>query len=128
MRSGFTKRPTEMSLTAPIACVLLTISFAAAAGTQEIPKNPADSTAPPAATVADTGRAQELDPVAVRATARARYVQGLNRSGMKSPVLLRDVPQSVSVVSSQMIRDGGMQSLADVARYKIGRASCRERV
>src|SRR5688572_26899004 len=120
MRSGFTKRPSEMSLTAPIACLVLTISFAAVAGTQEIPKNPADSTAPPVATPADTGRAQKLDPIAVRATARGRYVPGLNRSGLKSPVLLRDVPQSVSVVSSQMIRDGGMQSLADVARYIPG--------
>ncbi|HYN82906.1 MAG TPA: TonB-dependent siderophore receptor [Gemmatimonadaceae bacterium] len=108
-----------MRLTASVACLVLTVSFAAAAAAQETPKNPADSTAPPEVTPADTGRAQKLEPVAVRAT-RGRYVPGLNRSGLKSPVLLRDVPQSVSVVSSQMIRDGGMQSLADVARYIPG--------
>ncbi|MDP9177406.1 MAG: TonB-dependent receptor, partial [Gemmatimonadota bacterium] len=98
---------------------LLLLAIPAVPLAQDASKIP-DSTESAGVTPADTVRAQKLEPVAVRATPRGRYVPGLNRSGLKSPVLLRDVPQSVSVVSSQMIRDGGMQSLADVARYIPG--------
>lgn len=102
---------------ATIAFQLLTVPVIALA--QNPPATPPDSTTPGVIPV-DSARAQKLEPVAVRATTRARYAPRLNRSGLKSPVLLRDVPQSVSVVSSQMIRDGGMQSMSDVARYIPG--------
>ena len=107
-----------MRFVGPVACFLLTISSAAVA--QDAPKTPVDSTVAPEVTPADSGRAQRLEPVAVRATTRGTYAPRLNRSGLRIPVLLRDVPQSVSVISSQMIRDGGMQSLTDVARYIPG--------
>jgi len=106
-----------MRFFALIATLLLTVSAASA---QDAPKNPADSTAPPDVTPADSGHAQKLEPVSVRATTRAGYAQRFNKSALKSSVLLRDVPQSVSVVSSQMIRDAGMQSISDVARYIPG--------
>jgi catecholate siderophore receptor len=101
-----------------VACFLLTITSAAAA--QDTPKVPADSITTSAVTAADSGRAQKLKPVAVRATTRGGYAPRLNKSALKTAVLLRDVPQSVSVVSSQMIRDASMQSLADVSRYIPG--------
>lgn len=41
-------------------------------------------------------------------------------SALKAPTLLQDVPQSVSVVSRDMIRDQSMQSMADVVRYVPG--------
>ncbi|MBX3703759.1 MAG: TonB-dependent siderophore receptor [Steroidobacteraceae bacterium] len=48
------------------------------------------------------------------------YVSTHNRSAMKTDTPLRDVPQSVTVVTRELIRDQSMQSLADVARYVPG--------
>jgi catecholate siderophore receptor len=42
------------------------------------------------------------------------------RSATKTPTLLRDVPQSVSVVSGALIADQRMQGMADVVRYMPG--------
>jgi len=42
------------------------------------------------------------------------------RSGTRTPALLRDVPQSVAVVTKQLIQDQAMLSLADVVRYVPG--------
>ena len=42
------------------------------------------------------------------------------QSAMKTATALRDVPQAISVVSSDMIADQRMQSLADVVRYMPG--------
>ena len=41
-------------------------------------------------------------------------------SALRSPTLLQDQPQSVSVVSRDLIRDQSMQSMADVVRYVPG--------
>jgi catecholate siderophore receptor len=103
---------------ATVASLLLTGSVAALA--QEPTKVPTDSAAPRRATHADSAGAQKLEPIAIRAAARSRYATRLNTSGLKSPVLLGDIPQSVSIVSSQMIRDRGMQSMSDIARYMPG--------
>lgn len=103
-----------------IATVALLFLSVTAASAQDPLKVPVDTSTPPGASPADSTKPQQLDPVAVRATLKPRYALRLNRTALKSPVLLRDVPQSVSVVSSQMIRDGGMQNLTDVARYIPG--------
>lgn len=50
------------------------------------------------------------------------YAGTHNRSAMKTDTPLRDVPQSVTVVTRDLIRDQSMQSLADVARYVPGAA------
>ncbi len=41
-------------------------------------------------------------------------------SALRSPTLLQDQPQSVSMVSRDLIRDQSMQSMADVVRYVPG--------
>ena len=65
---------------------------------------------------------QTLGPVVVTAQAarRARYAPARVRSATKTDAPLRDVPQAVTVVTSELIADQGMQSMADVARYLPG--------
>ena len=48
------------------------------------------------------------------------YQADRSRSATKTDTPLLDVPQSVSVITSDLIRDQSMQSLADVARYVPG--------
>ena len=48
------------------------------------------------------------------------YASDHSRSAMKTDTPLRDIPQSVTVVTRDLIRDQSMQSLADVARYVPG--------
>src|SRR4051794_30002662 len=55
----------------------------------------------------------------VTVTETANY-QVLASSSLKTSVPLRDVPQSVSIVTQDLIRDQGMQNMADVVRYVPG--------
>jgi catecholate siderophore receptor len=48
------------------------------------------------------------------------YLVDRSRTAMKNDTPLLDVPQSVSVVTRDLIRDQSMQSLADIARYVPG--------
>lgn len=48
------------------------------------------------------------------------YQANRSRTATKTDTPLLDVPQSVSVITSDLIRDQSMQSLADVARYVPG--------
>ena len=48
------------------------------------------------------------------------YLAERSRTAMKTDTALIDVPQSVSVVTRDLIQDQSMQSLADVARYVPG--------
>ena len=48
------------------------------------------------------------------------YLAERNRSAMKKDTPLLDVPQSVSIVTRDLILDQSMQSLADVVRYVPG--------
>ena len=48
------------------------------------------------------------------------YLADSSRTAMKTETPLIDVPQSVSIVTRDLIRDQSMQSLADVARYVPG--------
>jgi catecholate siderophore receptor len=48
------------------------------------------------------------------------YRNDHSRSAMKTDTSLKDIPQSVTVVTRDLIRDQSMQSLADVARYVPG--------
>jgi catecholate siderophore receptor len=48
------------------------------------------------------------------------YVNDHSRSAMKTDTPLRDIPQAVTVVTRELIRDQSMQSLTDVARYVPG--------
>jgi len=57
---------------------------------------------------------------AVNVTATAGYEVGVISTATKTPTPLRDVPQSVSVVTSRLIRDQLMESISDVVRYVPG--------
>ena len=48
------------------------------------------------------------------------YLAGRSRTAMKTDTALIDVPQSVSVVTRDLIADQSMQSLVDLARYVPG--------
>ena len=48
------------------------------------------------------------------------YLEPAVRSATKTPTPLRDVPQAVSVVTSALIADQRLQSMADVVRYMPG--------
>ena len=51
---------------------------------------------------------------------RGRYSARRTTSATRTETLLRDVPQSVSIVSKELIADQSMQSMADVVRYIPG--------
>lgn len=67
---------------------------------------------------AETGSVT-LEPMQVVHKRNAYGVQQ-TRTATKTDTLLRNVPQSVSVVTDEQIRDQSMQSMADVVRYVPG--------
>lgn len=78
----------------------------------------------PAIAAADAERSRDdrdsgttLDEVLVEAT---RYSTPATVTATKTDTALRDVPQSISVVTSDLIKDQSMRSMADVARYVPG--------
>ena len=73
------------------------------------------------ATIAGAGAgagadASGIDEIVVRGT----YEPPLVTSATRTPTLLVDVPQSVSVVSQQQIEDQALRSIADVLRFTPG--------
>jgi catecholate siderophore receptor len=61
-----------------------------------------------------------MSKITVAATQAEEYATHETRSATRTDTPLRDVPQSVSVISRDLIQDQSMQSLADVARYIPG--------
>src|SRR5687767_15041259 len=57
------------------------------------------------------------DEVLVEAT---RYSTPKTTTATKTNTALRDVPQSISIVTSDLIKDQNMRSMADAARYVPG--------
>jgi catecholate siderophore receptor len=55
----------------------------------------------------------------VTVTESANY-QVLTSQSTKAPTPLQDIPQSISVVTQELIRDQAMQNMADVVRYVPG--------
>ena len=80
-------------------------------------QQPATSAATPPA--AGTGPIL-LGPVEVEGEITVRYRVERLRSATKTETALGDVPQSVAVISREVIDDLGMQSMADVVRYVPG--------
>lgn len=60
---------------------------------------------------------------AVTATATPGYTATSTASATKTDTPLRDIPQSVTVISRQLIQDQGMLSLSDAMRYVPGVAA-----
>jgi catecholate siderophore receptor len=91
-------------LTATICLLFLLFNPAAAQGTPE----PADSTP------------TMLPTIEVHGAASTPYLQRATRTATRTNTLLRDVPQSVTVITKDVISDQRMQGMADVARYLPG--------
>ena len=64
--------------------------------------------------------AQMLEPVRVVAARRTGYAAPATTSATRTPTPLRDVPQSVSIVTRDLMKDLSMQSMADVIRFVPG--------
>jgi len=82
-----------------------------------------ESAAALAITVALTGPASAQEASRDEITVigqRPAYGQGDVSSATRTDTALRDVPQSVSVVTDDLIEDQGMRSMADVVRYVPG--------
>lgn len=87
------------------------------------PATPRDSVPGQAAAgTPDSTRVSSLKPVRVTASRRLAggYAPPVNVSAMKIPARLLDVPQAVSIVTSQLIRDRSIQSVADAVRFMPG--------
>jgi len=69
-----------------------------------------------------TRPAPELTPVRVlgRNNRGPGYLRLETAAATKTPTLLRDIPQAVTVINRALIRDQGMQSMSDVVRYVPG--------
>ena len=63
---------------------------------------------------------QTMAKVSVEATDFDAYAISTSRTGTKTETVLRDVPQSISVVARTLIADQSMQSMADAVRYIPG--------
>jgi catecholate siderophore receptor len=70
----------------------------------------------------DTSFAPRLTPVKVvgRNSGGRGYMRLESSSATKTPSLLRDVPQAITVINRALIRDQAMQNMADVVRYVPG--------
>ena len=69
-------------------------------------------------TVASTE--SELPVIRVNATPDQKYYTSSSRTSTKTDTLLRDTPQSISVVTQDQIRDTAAQSIAEATRYVPG--------
>jgi catecholate siderophore receptor len=103
----FRKRP--LTYAVHLALLGLPLAF-----TLPLPVNAAEPMAP-----AST-RDQTLPEVKVEAATPPTYGAKRSTAATKTDTALRDVPQSVSVVTQELIKDQSMQSMEDVVRYTPG--------
>ena len=119
-----------------ILAALLLAAAAASAGGQSQPIPPTnpdtvvrDSVPPDSAAVDSAGSntkaasaAPQLSPVRVlgRNNRGPGYLRLETATATKTPTLLRDIPQAVTMINRALIRDQGMQGMTDVVRYVPG--------
>jgi catecholate siderophore receptor len=121
------------ALGVPIVIGCLVFAAVSVAGAQSQPTPPSRDTVVRDSTVVDSAdtatRAREQAPAAphlstVKVIGKNGGTSGYLRleSGTvtKTPTLLRNVPQAVTVINRALIRDQGMQGMADVVRYVPG--------
>jgi len=87
--------------------IAVAVSMALAAATQAFAQQTAEAP-------------KTLSRISVEAAEQPDYGSRESRTATRTDTPLVDVPQSVSVISSAVIKDQSMQSLADVARYIPG--------
>lgn len=80
----------------------------------------ATDTKTPADTAAATANTVRMPALTVSATRGSNYATTSTVTATKTNTLLRDIPQSISVISQDLIKDQAMQSIADVVRYVPG--------
>lgn len=73
-----------------------------------------------AAASSATAEARTLPAVTVTADKVSDYAAAETTTATRTNTPLRDVPQSITVITQQLIKDQGMQSMADVVRYVPG--------
>ena len=118
IRSGLTTS-FRWASAAPIAVAVMTALALA------VPVRAADATGADPDSPATTDANAESTLPKVRVSAESEdaddtYAPMRSRSATKTDTLLRDVPQSITVVSERMIQDTSMQNMADVVRYVPG--------
>lgn len=74
--------------------------------------------AAPAATTAES--VVTLPSIQITATSTNRYAAVSTSTATKTNTLLRDVPQSISVITDDLIKDQSIRSLGDAVRYVPG--------
>ena len=73
-----------------------------------------------AAASADDASATDLDTVQVIGKVDYGYLRKRTESATRTDTDLQDVPQAITVITQDLIRDQAMQNLADVVRYVPG--------
>ena len=76
-----------------------------------------ESTANAAPSAASSSGVTVLPSVVVAASKGRDYAVAQSVTATKTNTLLRDVPQAITVVTQDLIKDQGMLSMADVVRY-----------
>lgn len=82
--------------------------------------SPAIAADPLATAEAGQRKPTDLDAVQVVGKVDYGYVQKRSSSATKTDTELQDIPQSITVITRDLIRDQAMQNLADVVRYIPG--------
>jgi catecholate siderophore receptor len=95
-------------------------AFVPMAASAQTPVASQDTTSRRGSAVGDTTLAPTLRPVRVVAPRRVAYANSRTTTATKTATLLRDVPQSITTVSRDLIADLSMQSMADVVRLVPG--------
>jgi len=117
------KRPCVSSFSAVLllfASVLLPLPAVAQATPRGADEATAGKPADPSADkpAADTPQLEVTDSITVQAP--TGYQTPVTSSATKTPTPLRDVPQSITVVTRQLMQDQLMTSIGDVVRYTPG--------
>ncbi len=100
---------------------LLALAVSAPVLTAQAPGQPpkTDSVSSDSAAI-ERSKSQTLKVVRIKAKRDRAYAPDYSRTGTKGAALPRDVPQSITTVNRKLIRDQGMEGIADVVRYIPG--------
>jgi iron complex outermembrane recepter protein len=63
---------------------------------------------------------KELEPVTIKANAAKKYIRNSSTSGTRLPLSLLETPQTIQVITNEIIRDQQAQTLNDVAKNMTG--------
>jgi iron complex outermembrane recepter protein len=63
---------------------------------------------------------KELEPVTVKASAARKYIRNSSTSGTRLPLSLVETPQTIQVITNEIIKDQQAQTLNDVAKNMTG--------